>query len=568
MNKIRSSDDNLIELKNQPHFKRPPDAEPPSTDPMTPTPMIVDVERINCYDRNPRSADNPEFENIKNNIKASKGMDWVLNITRRPKAKFYMLAAGGNTTLRAIKELLGETGDPCFQQIHCLFIPWTSDNDVLLAHLKENDQRSDLILIDRARAIRDLRGLIEAETGTSLSQREFVTALKNRGYGVSRRIIRWLDYAVDVLNQVLPRALKAGMGSPQVERLLNLERAFNAVWEILELDEAEITGLFTGVLSRHDCEYVDPDLVRKDLADELAVSADCSLQRAQVLLGMAFKDNLGADEIRARLANTPEWVPFPDEEKKPSHRSDDARPPIAKDSTDTGEVSCMDPPASAPALTSGRDVGANEPKPPAQPKPISRSLDTDSHPSIVGLTGKEAGLPPPATQDATLPDDIHALRRQAFDLARDIAVYMGAEDIVVPIDTGYGFLVGPMPNGGRDFTNAYSATHKNSAWMVTDALWWMLATISEQFSVFGSAIPHIPPEWSNRPLGEAMRQGKRFPVWQMENHNQETLMDVPFTPVPQLGTHGINILDDEPWNIWLDLVSTTRQICKLAEPWE
>ena len=61
--------------------------------------MVVDVAEIDFYDRNPRRAENPELQNIKNGIRASKGLDWVLNITRRPGAEHYTLSAGGNTTL-------------------------------------------------------------------------------------------------------------------------------------------------------------------------------------------------------------------------------------------------------------------------------------------------------------------------------------------------------------------------------------------------------------------------------------------------------------------------------------
>jgi hypothetical protein len=104
MNKPRPSDAELVELLSQPSFQRAPQDLMPSTDPATPTAMVVEVEQIRPYDHNPRRVPNAEYERIKASIRAC-GMDQPLTITRRPGDEPYMVAAGGNTRLQVVQEL-------------------------------------------------------------------------------------------------------------------------------------------------------------------------------------------------------------------------------------------------------------------------------------------------------------------------------------------------------------------------------------------------------------------------------------------------------------------------------
>ncbi len=125
--------------------------------------MLVPLERIHPYDRNPRQEPNEAYDRIKQSI-LSRGLTGSLPITRRPGEPDYMVAEGGNTVLQIVKELYAETGDPRFQAIHCLFEPWVSESATLIAHLVENDARGELMFIDRARAVHELRRLLEQET--------------------------------------------------------------------------------------------------------------------------------------------------------------------------------------------------------------------------------------------------------------------------------------------------------------------------------------------------------------------------------------------------------------------
>lgn len=103
MSKQRPSAEQLAELIAQPHFGRTREVMA-STDPIQPTAMVVAVDEIDVYDHNPRQLANDRYDEIKASIRAS-GMEQTLTITRRPGAPRYMIAAGGNTRLQAVKAL-------------------------------------------------------------------------------------------------------------------------------------------------------------------------------------------------------------------------------------------------------------------------------------------------------------------------------------------------------------------------------------------------------------------------------------------------------------------------------
>ncbi len=82
--------------------------------------MVVPVNKIREYDRNPRKGRNDAYDRIKESIR-QRGFNGVLPITRRPGGPHFIVAEGGNTTLRILKELYTETRDPKFQSIYCLY---------------------------------------------------------------------------------------------------------------------------------------------------------------------------------------------------------------------------------------------------------------------------------------------------------------------------------------------------------------------------------------------------------------------------------------------------------------
>ena len=236
--------------------------------------LRLEVTQLRTYDRNPRRCQNGEYERIKASIRAE-GLDQPLVVTRRPGEESYMPLAGGNTRLRAMLSLYEETGGDAFRYLDCLFKPWVAESDILLSHLRENELRDALHFIDKARAVFEAKALIEEEMqGRTLSQRRLSEMMAARGLSFSQTLISHMAYAVHTLWPLIPQALSAGMGSPQVVRIQSLERAARAIWLNRSIGaEEEFNQIFAALSRRFD----SPDWVTDVLQDALEVElADAS----------------------------------------------------------------------------------------------------------------------------------------------------------------------------------------------------------------------------------------------------------------------------------------------------
>ncbi len=575
--KRRPTDAQLAEMLNQPHFaRRRSETEAPSHDPITRTPMIVAIDEIDYYDHNPRQVPNPKYPEIKTSIAAG-DMDQALVITRRPGAPRYMIYKGGNTRLRALKELYAETGDERFQKVHCEFQPWTGrESDGLLGHMKENDIRGDLVFIDRALGIRRLKLMLEEETGEPLSsQRRLSALLKERGYSISYKLIQWFDYAADVLHPVIPNALFAGMGRPQIERIRALDRAFARAWEMAGLvgkffdadnPDEMARSVFQEVLSRQDGEQIDLDTLRRQLETELSVTADIDVQRASLLMGAALDGRTLAEGPRQTQPDHPD----PDEGGEEAVDGDrpeadleqdplvDPAPPMTQAARSGPEQRLTSPPEDAPPA--GNTKRSDEPSHVAPPQRQAEERATRS-PAVSAESVAASTASAQLSETATASDLPH-LRERAADLARQITTLARLGDLVRPIPFGAGFLLEPVPDEIlTPFTDA-QVTHFIH-------LWWLLAQISEQFAAGSGAEEYMPDEWRDRPIGEAVRQGRaggmKLTAWLFNNKSPEVWGEVPFAPLPGFGPSGWPQMHDWAWEAFVELVGIYRAIHKVTK---
>ena len=238
----------------------------------------LEVTQLGSYDRNPRRCPNREYERIKASIRAQ-GLDQPLVVTCRPDETGYVLLAGGNTRLRAMLALYQETGDEAFRYLDCLFKPWVGESAVLLSHLRENELRDNLYFIDKARAVFEAKALLEAEEqGQPLSQRRLSELITARGLSYSQTLISRMAYAVQTLWPLIPQALSAGMGTPQVARIQGLERAARAIWCKKSLGaEVEFDETFAALCRRYDSPDWATEVLRGALETEIANAADVDL---------------------------------------------------------------------------------------------------------------------------------------------------------------------------------------------------------------------------------------------------------------------------------------------------
>ncbi len=163
--------------------------------------MTLHITEIDPYDRNPRRTKNERLGDIKASIRQIRTLS-PLTVTKRPGSSRYMVEAGGNSRLQVIKELWEETRDPRFEYLVVTARPWVSESHVLTAHLVENETRGDMVFWDKAKAMADLKEMIEDEQGTKLSLRNLEIEAKNRGLVVSRTVLSYYFFTVEHLAEL------------------------------------------------------------------------------------------------------------------------------------------------------------------------------------------------------------------------------------------------------------------------------------------------------------------------------------------------------------------------------
>ena len=462
-----------------------------------PAPLQVEVTRIKVYERNPRRAENPEYDRIKASIRAQ-GMDQPLVITCRPGETEYVVHAGGNTRLRILKELYGETGAARFGRIHCLLRPWTRESDVLLAHLRENELRGNLIFIDKARAVIEARVLLGEELGVRVTQRRLETELRSAGYNISHSQISQMEYAASTLLPRIPEALGAGLGKFQVERIRALERAAGNLWRRYCPEGGGMFDMvFTSLCRRYDGPDWDTDLLQGAIETEIAQEAERSIHAVRTAID--------------------------------------------------GELE-------------GREVEFPEPEP--EPEPVPESFAGMRHPAGTGRAEIEAGQAVQVPDRADLPEspvpsrdlpyaladravamgspapNLKTLRSQAWTLAARLARRNGIGALVRPLpDRGLGFVLCGLPDPGPGESPGQVCT-----------LWWQLAACSEMTVASPASVaPALP-------AGSVLRKA-------LEERDAALLLARVPAPGPgHTGYHLWRSLHEQDWNDLIRLMDTYRRI--------
>lgn len=187
------------------------------------------------YDRNPRRYENERYNDIKESIREANVLAPIV-VTRRPGEQQFMVAAGGNTRLRAQQELWAETGDPRFEYLLGIYRPWQSELTTMVAHVAENELRGGLNFWDRANAVRALKLELEAQPDAKpLSLRQLRAELSSRGLPSSIGLLSHYIFAVEELDK---------LGDVQLAKLTkvnveSLQPEFNRLRKYLQLHGKE-----------------------------------------------------------------------------------------------------------------------------------------------------------------------------------------------------------------------------------------------------------------------------------------------------------------------------------------
>lgn len=433
---------------------RPKAKELNTQDPIQRMPMVVSIEKIQTYDKNPRKHENESFNEIKESIRL-KGLEQPFTITRRPGEDNYIIKAGGNTRLQALKELYEETGDKKFRDIHVIFEPFVSEADTLISHLTENDLRGNLMLIDRAQGIRDTKLSIEADKGFELSARELSAVLKGQGYSISHPVIGILDYALDRLYPYLTNSLDSGMGKAQVEKIRKFEKQAKQAWEDQQISLEKFGSTFNQALSISDQERFDFNALVDAFETATADAHQININTVRFFLERAMTVN--------RKPTPEELAAYQAEQNEGS--SDSTNEPEESTSSDNAQESTNTTPE-----TNEDDLNSQV--------PFAHDLEDedddyyDQNPTPETNTDTLAGEDPhhsdiDSSKELTLKD----LRAISLDLAIKIASEVNIEDLIVKLDDGYGWMLANSPQPIH-FQNGFVETNSefSSIWRVWNTL--------------------------------------------------------------------------------------------------
>ena len=293
----------------------------------------------------------------------------------------------------------------------------------LTGHLAENELHGGLSFIERAVGIQKARELYEQESGQSLTQRELARRLTTDGFPVSHSQISRMQDTMQHLLPAIPSALYAGLGRPQIVRLLALRSTAEGIWTRQRLTQpvtTEFPDVFQEVLAPFDG---DPETFRVDrVRDELIGQMSRQLDIPHLALAVEF----GGADWRDPLARDPEVDRLP--QMKVSAPS-----PTAPATTRHGPGHMTGSPLS---------YGSNVPSRPALGAGLRETTSSGPAHSSDRPPRNHSTPPPSLTPEPVDPtlDEGDSLRVQISRLAQDIAEEGGAGGCIESQETGLGFV--------------------------------------------------------------------------------------------------------------------------------
>ena len=478
-NRRRPTAEEVGELLEGDQFGSANDHPPSISDPITPTFMIVPIDQISTYDRNPRKHENTERGTIKAGILAKGGLDDTLRITRRPGFDLYMLSAGGNTRLECTRELLQETGDEGFSQIKCMFEPYQSESRLLFDHLGENTQRGALSLVDKAVGVRDLQLELQRETGKPLSQRDLVEACRAGGFAhISRTVLIELNYVVDRLLPYIPEALLGGLSGTKAKKIQRLDASFLSFAQHWAARQEGLTEPVTAQRIADACSALfSAVLTEIDQRGGVEIDAfeDKLLNAYAEMIGDSGEEIQRSWKLFAvdRAAVLVQQIAYPEQS---------ATPPSGDSSETLLNAGLLHRPQGNPDSDAVEDIppslGNNNQE---GDLPPSDGITNSGQPAIdAGRDGNLGDQPPPSESPSSV-IDFAAPRRTIFGCAYQISRAMGFEDLIIETEAGFGYVcdVPRSPDQLTDETMRYA--------------WWLLFSLSEVDQHLDQ-IHHIAPD--------------------------------------------------------------------------
>lgn len=226
--------------------------------------MNVSVHEIDFFDKNPRTRHDPEqYGQIKQSIREA-GVQQPVHITRRPGDNRFVLAQGGNTRLKIVRELYAETGNERFAVIPAIFAEYTSEADIQIAHLIENEQRAEMCFWDKAQAYAAIREMFQAESAKKLSLRELEQLFLTHGLSLSYKTLGLMFFAADHLNDL--GMLAQSLSNQKTFDIRKLYYQFQDSLKAADI-AAQLDGFWSSNLSAWAMEQTEAGTQEPDISD-------------------------------------------------------------------------------------------------------------------------------------------------------------------------------------------------------------------------------------------------------------------------------------------------------------
>ena len=426
------------------HFARRLEVDQ-AVDPLVDTPMLVTLEQLRPYEHNPRFIRNPLYDDLKASIR-QRGLDQPPPITRRPGEASFIIRNGGNTRLAILGELWQETRDERFFRIHCLFKPWSNEITALLGHLAESDLHGQLTFIERALAVAKLKAMFEQD-GASLPQRELTSRLAAGGYPISQSHLSRMLGTLEHLLPAIPQVLYAGLGKPQVERLMSLRSQAEQTWNRYPSAVYTFNEFWLDTLTSFDAEPEGFDVER--VQDEL-------LERMSQLLGQSYRMLALELTDSQRPQPLPSIVVSPLPELGQSSNPPASAPPALESRSSFPDTRLPDDETTAKSSAQMDAHMAPSPNPLSRVQHIRELIARETMNEPLSDVDEHAVAPTPAQADRyrsvdnlwhiePAHDTPEQLRSAIFNLAQDLASYAGQADNMVEQLEGLGYALRMEP---------------------------------------------------------------------------------------------------------------------------
>ena len=227
------------------------------------------IDQVEAYSNNTRLRPNPKESEIKESI-LRQGLNNPLGVTKRHNAAKYIIAKGGNTRLKVLKELYQETGDEQFFRVECFYITYTNELDLLAGHYSENESRGDMSFIEKSLlASKIISEVRQPEDG----YRELSKKLKIIGVSAHYTTLPMMMYAVHRLYPLIPEALTCGLGRPAVSKIANLEKNIKRLFAHLGMSTEAASELVSQALESIDGQNIEYLEIRKSLTSAPTMTA-------------------------------------------------------------------------------------------------------------------------------------------------------------------------------------------------------------------------------------------------------------------------------------------------------